>query len=107
MSMTDKEGATLQAEYEASQFTLCPLPLDFTAQTCYTQLMTHTATRQQLIDALTAEYEYLCHDDFDPDVDPSPAEYRAMLESLSNDELLDETSVDDEYNLNEFINTWL
>ena len=26
-------------------------------------------TKTQLIDALVAEYDYLCHDDFDPEVD--------------------------------------
>ena len=36
-------------------------------------------TRQQLIDALAAEYDYLCHDDFDPDVDMSPDEHLEYL----------------------------
>ena len=65
-----------------------------------------TAKRSQLIDALVAEYEFLCHDDFDPDVDPSPAEYRAMLETFTDDELVDESSVDDDFTLDEYINTY-
>jgi hypothetical protein len=65
-----------------------------------------TASRSQLIDALVQEYEYLCHDDFDPDVDPSPAEYRAMLGTFTDDELVAETSVDDDMSLDEYINTY-
>ena len=65
-----------------------------------------TPNRSQLIDALVAEYEFLCHDDFDPDVDPSRAEYRSMLETFTDDELVDETSVDDDFTLDEYINTY-
>ena len=60
-------------------------------------------TREQLINAVTAEYEFLCHDDFDPDVDPTPDEYLQMLQSLSDEELVFEASADD---INEFISTW-
>ena len=67
--------------------------------------MTHT--RDQLITALYHEYEFLCHDDFDPDVDATPAEYLDMLNSLSDAELLDETSTDDIYHLDDFLRTWL
>jgi len=67
--------------------------------------MTHT--RSQLITALHHEYEFLCHDDFDPDVDSTPDEYLAMLNSLSDAELLDETSTDDVYHLDDFLRTWL
>ena len=68
-------------------------------------IMTHT--RPQLIDALVHEYEFLCHDDFDPDVDPTPAEYLAMLQRLSDDELIDESSTDDTYTLDDYITNWL
>ena len=37
--------------------------------------------REQLIAALNNEYEYLCHDNFDPDVDWPPAK---MLEYCLN-----------------------
>jgi len=67
--------------------------------------MTHT--RQQLIDALVHEYEFLCHDDFDPDVDPTPAEYRAMLASFTDADLRDESSTDDTYTLDDYITNWL
>ena len=67
--------------------------------------MTHT--RQQLIDALVHEYEFLCHDDFDPDVDPTPDEYRAMLASFTDADLRDESSTDDTYTLDDYITHWL
>jgi hypothetical protein len=70
-------------------------------------MLNTTATRSQLITALHHEYEFLCHDDFDPDVDPTPDEYLAMLNSLSDAELLDETSTDDIYHLDDFLRTWL
>ena len=62
-----------------------------------------TYTRDQIIDALCLEYDYLCHDDFDPDVDMSPDDYRASLDVLSYDQLVSETTTDDIYTLDEFI----
>ena len=60
-------------------------------------------TKQQLIEALFKEYEYLCHDDFDPDVDASPEDYREMLEQMSYDDLIVETGTDEEYTLEEYL----
>jgi len=40
-------------------------------------------TKEQLIDALVAEYDYLCHDDFDPDDDLTIEEYREMLKEMT------------------------
>lgn len=91
----------MQAEYEASQFTSCPQPLDFPTNLCHTNSMTFN--RSALITALLNEYKFLCHDDFDPDVDATPDEYLAMLQSLSDDELIAEASDDD---VSEFISTW-
>ena len=62
-----------------------------------------TYTRAQLIDALCIEYDYLCHDDFDPDVDMSLDDYRASLDVLSYDQLVADTDTDDGYTLDEFI----
>ena len=59
--------------------------------------------KQQLIEALYREYEYLCHDDFDPDEDPTPKEYLEMLKEMSYDELLEEASSDD---IDEYIEAW-
>ena len=101
VSMTDKEGAAMQAEYEASQFTSCPQPLDFPTNPCHTKFM--TVNRSQLITALYREYEFLCHDDFDPDVDCTPYEYLTMLNTLSDAELVAEASDDD---IDEFIAAW-
>jgi len=63
----------------------------------------NTYTREQLIDALCIEYDYLCHDDPDPDNDMSPSEYREYLDSLSFDQLIANTDTDDGYTLDEFI----
>jgi len=63
-------------------------------------------SKEQLIDALVAEYEWLCHDDFDPDVDPTPEEYRENMTKLSMDELIEETSTDQIYSLDEFMRSW-
>ena len=62
-----------------------------------------TYTRDQLISAIHSEYEYLCHDDFDPDVDMPPSEYLTHLQSLSLDALINETMTDDIYTLDEFM----
>ena len=42
-------------------------------------------TKDQLIEALHNEYVFLCHDDFDPDEDPTPEEYLEMIKTLSHD----------------------
>jgi len=63
-------------------------------------------TKEQLIEALYQEYLFLCHDDFDPDEDPTPEEYLEMIKEMSYDELVEEASVDEEYTLDEYIKTW-
>ena len=50
-------------------------------------------TRAQLIDALVAEWEYLCHDDYDPE-DQTPEEYREELQEYTLEQLIEETSTD-------------
>ena len=80
----------------------CPLPLDFPPILCHTMSM--TLNRSHLISALYHEYQFLCHDDFDPEVDPTPDEYLQMLQQLTDAELIDESSSDD---LDEYISHWL
>ena len=99
--MIDREMSTQQAEYEAGQFTLCPLPLDFRSNPCHTNCMTYT--RDQLISALAAEFEHLSHDD---DADMSPAEYLASLQSMSLDQLIAETTTDDTFTLDDFMHAY-
>ena len=62
-----------------------------------------TYTRAQLISALQHEYEYLIHDDFDPDDDMSATEYLDYLNTLSDSELIDETDTGDGYTLDEYM----
>jgi len=64
-------------------------------------------TRQQLIDALAAEYAFLCHDNFDPDVDVSSEEHLTYLNRLSIEELIDSTDCDETYTLDEFMSNYL
>ena len=65
-----------------------------------------TPTRQQLIDALYNEYVYLCHDDFDPEVDLHADEYLEMLQEMSYDELIEDTQTDENFTLEEFITAY-
>tara|TARA_B100000073_G_scaffold297679_1_gene262857 strand:+ start:421 stop:621 length:201 start_codon:yes stop_codon:yes gene_type:complete len=62
-------------------------------------------SKAQLIDALVTEWEYLCHDDPDPE-DQSPEEYREDLIEMSLDELVEETSTGEGYTLEEYMENW-
>ena len=63
-------------------------------------------SREDLINALCAEYDYLCHDDFNPDTDPTLDEYRDEMEELTIEQLIEETSTDEHYTLEEFMENW-
>ena len=65
-----------------------------------------SVSREQLIDALYNEYVFLCHDDYDPDVDIAPEVYLTMLKDMTYDELVEETCTDDTYHLSEFMEAW-
>ena len=62
-----------------------------------------TYTRSQLIHALQSEYEYLIHDDFDPDTDMSAADHLEYLNSHNTEQLIDATDCDASYTLDEFM----
>lgn len=62
-------------------------------------------TRADIINALVAEWEYLCHDDYDPE-DQTPEEYREDLIEMSLDELVEETSTGEGYTLEEYMENW-
>ena len=63
-------------------------------------------SKEQLIEALYREYVFLCHDDFDPDVDATPEEYLEMLNEMSEDELIKEMNVDEDFILDEYMEAW-
>jgi len=65
-----------------------------------------TVSKEQLIDALYNEYIFLCHDDFDPDEDPTPEEYLEMIKEMTYDELVFESCVDEEFGLDDYIEVW-
>jgi len=65
-----------------------------------------SVTKEQLIDALYNEYVFLCHDDFDGDLDATPEEYLEMLKEMSYDELVEETQTDEEFTLMEYMEAW-
>ena len=60
-------------------------------------------SREQLITALQNEYEFLIHEDFEPGVDLTAAEYLDSLNTLSDSELVVETSTGKGYTLDEFM----
>ena len=62
-------------------------------------------SKAQLINALIAEWEYLCHEDYDPE-DQTPEEYRKDLIEMTLDELVEETSTDEYYTLQEYMENW-
>jgi hypothetical protein len=49
-------------------------------------------TKEQLIDVLVRKWEYLCHDDPDPE-DDTPEEYRLKLECYSLEDLLEKVAL--------------
>ena len=64
-----------------------------------------TYTRSQLITALVAEHQQLTHDDYDTNT-MNDAQYRSFLQSLSLEQLIDETSTDDVFTLDEFMSVY-
>ena len=64
-------------------------------------------SREQLITALQNEYEFLIHEDFEPEVDLTATEYLDWLNTLSDSELVAETSTGKGYTLDEFMHNHL
>ena len=62
--------------------------------------------KELLIEALYNEYVFMCHDDYDPDVDIAPEDYLTMLKDMTYDQLVEETCTDDIYHISEFIEAW-
>ena len=59
-------------------------------------------TKEQLVDALVHEWEYLCHDDYSPQ-DPTPSQYRKEMEELTIEQLIEETGTDEGFTLDDFM----
>jgi len=67
---------------------------------------TTTINRSHLISALAHEYDFLCHDSYDPD-DMTAEQYLEYLHTLSDAELIAETCTDDALTIDEYITHWL
>jgi len=63
-------------------------------------------SKEQLVEALYNEYMYLIHDDYDPEEDMSAEEYLKLMQSLSVEELIEETGTDEEFTLEEFLEAY-
>ena len=64
-------------------------------------------TRADVINALCAEYEYLCHEDFNPDIDATLEQYRDSIQDYTYEQLVEETCTDEGYTLEQFMKNWL
>ena len=64
-------------------------------------------SREQLITALQNEYEFLIHEDFEPEVDLTASEYLEHLNSLDIEQLIRLTDCDDVFPLDDFMNRYL
>ena len=62
-------------------------------------------TKSQLVDALVAEWDYLCHDDYDPE-DLTSEEYRKEMEELTVEQLIEETDTGEGFTLDEFMESY-
>ena len=65
-----------------------------------------TYTDDQIREALANEYEFLCHDDFDPDEDMTEEQYDQFLAKMNRQELMNEAQLDEYYTLNDFMRSW-
>ena len=64
-------------------------------------------SREQLIAALQNEYEFLIHEDFEPEVDLTASEHLEHLQSLDIEQLIRLTDCDDVFTLDEFMSRYL
>ena len=99
MSSVTTTQAPLCVKYLTNEHTIHSL---FHTTTHYSNGMDTTYQKAQIIDALVNEWIYLCHDDPDPD-DMTPEEYRQELINMSYDQLVEETSTDEHYTLDEYM----
>ena len=62
--------------------------------------------REQLIDALRAQHEFYCHDDPMLREEEPPEKYLIRLQSMSDSDLIEETSTDESFTLAEFMSMY-
>ena len=66
-----------------------------------------TYTKEQLINALQREYEYLTHDDFNPFEYMTAEEHLEWLHTLPWEDLVEVTCTDENYTLDEYMENWV
>ena len=77
-----------------------------------------TYTHQQLIKAFQNEYEYLCHDNFDPEIDMHPEQHFKWIQGITLEELqktinqsIDNENIgleeDEKNTIQDFMDEWL
>ena len=64
-------------------------------------------SREQLITALQNEYEFLIHEDFEPEVDLTASEHLEHLNSLNIEQLIRLTDCDDVFPLDDYMSQYL
>ena len=67
---------------------------------------TTTYSREQLIDALRTQHEFYCHDDPMLREEEPPEKYLARIQSMSDSEIMEETSTDESFTLVEFMSMY-
>ena len=63
-------------------------------------------SREQLIAALQKQYEYIIHDDYDPEEHISPEESLESYKKMSLEQLIIETDTDEENTLDDYMADW-
>ena len=66
-----------------------------------------TYTKEQLINAIQREYEYLTHDDFNPFEDMTAEEHLEWLHTLPWEDLVEVTCTNENYTLDEYMKNWV
>jgi len=64
-------------------------------------------SREQLITALQNEYEFLIHEDFEPEVDLTASEHLEHLNSLDIEQLIRLTDCDDVFPRDDYMSRYL
>jgi hypothetical protein len=68
--------------------------------------MNNNPSKEQLIDALYAQFVQLCEDNDSGELDNTEEGYLGYLKILTHEQLVYETGCDEEFTLDEFMHAW-